>query len=123
MKPRRWQDWVNVVLGVWLVASPWVLGFTEQQTAAIVAWVAGAAIAVFAGIGAFMQEPWEEAITIILGVILMGAPWAFEFSDARAATANVVTCGVLVVLFAIWAMLRDIDLRKLKGERQAPGAR
>jgi hypothetical protein len=40
------------------------------------------------------------------------------------ATTNVVTNGVLVVLFAIWAMLRDMDIKKLKEEnRQAPGTR
>ncbi len=25
---RMWEEWVNVVLGLWLVASPWVFGFT-----------------------------------------------------------------------------------------------
>jgi hypothetical protein len=23
---RTWEEWINVVLGAWLVASPWVLG-------------------------------------------------------------------------------------------------
>ena len=128
MKPKRWQDWVNVVLGVWLVASPWVLGFSEHDTAAVVAWVAGGAVVLFASIGAYMQEAWEKAITIILGVIVMGAPWAFDFADQRSATAAIAFTGVLVVFFAVWAMLRDMDLRKdltkLKEEhRQAPGTR
>lgn len=25
--PKAWEEWVEVALGVWLVASPWVLGF------------------------------------------------------------------------------------------------
>jgi hypothetical protein len=128
MKPKRWQDWVNVVLGVWLVASPWVLRFSEHETAAVVAWVAGGAVVLSASIGAYMQEAWEKAITIILGVVLMGAPWAFEFADQRSATAAVAFTGMLVVIFAVWAMLRDMDLRKdlttLEEERrQAPGKR
>jgi hypothetical protein len=128
MKPKRWQDWVNVVLGVWLVASPWVLRFSEHETAAVVAWVAGGAVVLSASIGAYMQEAWENAITIILGVVLMGAPWAFEFADQRSATAAVAFTGMLVVIFAVWAMLRDMDLRKdlttLEEERrQAPGKR
>jgi hypothetical protein len=26
---RPWQEWINVVLGAWLVVSPWVLGSTR----------------------------------------------------------------------------------------------
>jgi hypothetical protein len=58
----------------------------------------------------------------------MGAPWAFDFADQRSATGAIAFTGVLVVIFAVWAMLRDMDLRKnltkLKEEhRQAPGTR
>ena len=124
MQPKRWQDWVNVVLGVWLVISPWALGFTGQQTAATVAWVTGVAVVLFASMGAYMQEAWEEAINVILGVILMGAPWAFDFADARAVTTNIAGTGALVMLLAVWAMLQDMDIWKLKeGRRQAPGTR
>ena len=128
MKPKRWHDWVNVVLGVWLVASPWVLGFSEHDTAAVVAWVAGGAVVLFASIGAYMQEAWEKAITTILGVVLMGAPWALDFPDQLSAAATVAVTGLLVAIFAVWAMLRDMDLRddlsRLKEEhRQAPGTR
>ena len=124
MKPKRWQDWVNVALGVWLVVSPWVLGFDDHETAALVAWLGGAAVIVFAGVGAYMQEAWEEAITVILGLVLMGAPWAFDFADERTAMTNIAASGVLIVVFAILAMLRDMDIHKLKEERrQAPGTR
>jgi hypothetical protein len=124
MKRNEWQDWVNVVLGVWLVASPWVLGFADQRTAAVAAWAIGAAVVVFAVIGAYMREAWEKAITLILGVVLMGAPWILGFEDERTAMTNAVASAALVVIFAIWAMLRDMDIRKLKDEhRQAPGTR
>lgn len=23
---RRWEEWLNVILGVWLIAAPWALG-------------------------------------------------------------------------------------------------
>lgn len=29
-----WQEWVNVVVGIWLLISPWVLGFAGVDTAA-----------------------------------------------------------------------------------------
>ena len=30
---RAWGEWTNVVLGVWLLASPWLLGFSHQVVA------------------------------------------------------------------------------------------
>ncbi len=26
-----WEEWANLLLGIWLVASPWVLGFTHTR--------------------------------------------------------------------------------------------
>jgi len=26
-----WEEWVNLVLGIWLVVSPWVVGFTHTR--------------------------------------------------------------------------------------------
>ena len=27
----NWEEWVNLLLGVWLIASPWVLGFAHTR--------------------------------------------------------------------------------------------
>lgn len=27
----NWEEWLNLLLGVWLVVSPWVLGFTHTR--------------------------------------------------------------------------------------------
>lgn len=32
----EWEEWINAVLGAWLVIAPWVLGFS---TAAVAMWV------------------------------------------------------------------------------------
>lgn len=29
-----WEEWVDIVLGVWLIVSPWVLGFTNMAALA-----------------------------------------------------------------------------------------
>jgi hypothetical protein len=51
----------------------------------------------------------------------MGAPWAFNFAEHRAAATTVVVSGVLVAAFAIWAMLRAMDMSEIEEERQASG--
>jgi hypothetical protein len=46
MLPRAWEEWTEVVLGAWLVASPWVLGFASHMTAVQVALFTGVAVLV-----------------------------------------------------------------------------
>ena len=31
--PQVWEEWSKVVLGLWLLASPWLLGFSHQLVA------------------------------------------------------------------------------------------
>ena len=35
MRPRMWEEWVNLALGLWLIAAPFVLGFGADRVAAI----------------------------------------------------------------------------------------
>jgi hypothetical protein len=118
MKPRRWQDWVNVLLGVWLVASPWALSFTDNAVASRTSWVLGAAIVVFAGIAAYMPKAWEEAVSALLGLCTLLSPFVLGFSEHAAATANAVIVGILVGALGVWAMARDTDFQKWWNERQ-----
>lgn len=30
---REWEAWINVVMGAWVTASPWVLGFAHTRAA------------------------------------------------------------------------------------------
>lgn len=43
-----WQDGINALLGLWLMASPWVLGFAAHVTARTNSVVAGFLVAVLA---------------------------------------------------------------------------
>ena len=43
-----WEEWANVVLGVWLVISPWVLGFSGLGAAMWNAVIVGIVVAVLA---------------------------------------------------------------------------
>lgn len=29
-RPQAWEEWVNLLIGLWLVLAPFVLGFTDQ---------------------------------------------------------------------------------------------
>ena len=34
MKERRWQDWLNLLIGVWLFISPWAIRFAGTDMTA-----------------------------------------------------------------------------------------
>ncbi|NMM90694.1 hypothetical protein B2J88_41270 [Rhodococcus sp. SRB_17] len=46
--PRAWEEWTEGVLGLWMVASPWVLGFSTNHIAMVNAVVSGIAVALLA---------------------------------------------------------------------------
>ncbi len=43
---KAWEEWVNIVLGLWLAISPWVLGFTNVRNAVLNVTLCGLAIVV-----------------------------------------------------------------------------
>lgn len=118
MAPKRWQDMVNGVLGLWMFASPTILGFAAPGSIATrVAWILGLAIVVFAGIAVYMPKAWEEALNVILGICLLASPWGLGYSDQATPTTNAVVVGLLVTALAVWAMLKDTAVQKWWHER------
>jgi hypothetical protein len=116
MISRRWQAWINYLLGVWLFTSPWAIGYlSSSSTAAWNAWVLGVAIIVFAAIGVLLPKMWEQVINIILGVWIVVSAWVLGFDSVRNAESNAVIVGLLVIIFATWAFVLN---RQTVGHRQ-----
>lgn len=110
---RRWQDWVNLLLGAWLVASPWALGYAgDVPSAAWNAYALGLAIAGFSAFAVYMPKAWEEGASIVLGIWLILSPWLLGFNPYFAASLNSVVVGLLVAGLATWAMLLDGEFDK-----------
>ena len=102
---RRWVDWVNVMLGVWLIASPWLLTMTAGNGfAAWSSWSVGAGIVALALFSMYKPAVWGDAVGIVLGVWLAASPWTLGFASASATAANAVIIGLLVIGYALWAM-------------------
>jgi SPW repeat len=102
----RWQSWLNVIVGVWLFISPWVLGTTSDAATAWNAWIIGAAIFVVALIAlgatasAATVAPW---VNVVLGVWLFISPWVLRYTDVSDGAVNAWVFGVVTVLVAVWA--------------------
>jgi hypothetical protein len=110
MKPvKHWQDPVNAVLGVWLIVSPWALGFQAETVAMASAVVLGVAL-LAASLGAiFVPKAWEEWTELAIGVLVVASPWAMRFSAIEAAMLSMVITGIVTAALALWTLATDKD--------------
>jgi len=102
----RWQDWLNLVFGVWLFFSPWLLQYftarpyTDQTIASWNSIFFGAAVVVFAVWALFVPKKWEEWTNLILGLWLIASPWVLGFHNNLVAAANIVGVGLVIAIFS-----------------------
>jgi hypothetical protein len=98
---REWQDWCNLILGIWLCLSPWLLGFTDQRAAAENAVAVGILIIVAEVFTFSMLRVLEEWINVALGLWLVASSWALDVA-ALAAKLDFAVSGLLLALLALY---------------------
>jgi hypothetical protein len=64
----QWKDAGNLVLGIWLVASPWALSYAGETAPAWNAHSVGVIIAVAALAALLAFQQWEEWVQHCVGV-------------------------------------------------------
>jgi hypothetical protein len=106
---KHWQDPVNALVGVWLILSPWVLGFQSDLNALSNAVIVGILL-IAAAVGAiFVPRAWEEWTETALGVWLAISPWALGFAALQTAMVSSVASGLVVAVLALWVLVTDKD--------------
>ena len=116
---RRWQNALNVGLGLWVMISPWGLGFSMAPEAAWTTALLGAAIVVFAGAAVVEPRTWEEAMLIILGLAVMVSPWLLGFAPGLSRRTSAEIAGVLVVALGIGALAERPRLVQWRQHQQS----
>lgn len=99
-KNERVCDVLNLILGAFLVVSPWIFGFASgapTQNAVI----SGLVIAVLsiAALSAFAQ--WEEWINLVAGLWVIVSPWVLGFASGAAMQVHVIVGLIVAVIAAI----------------------
>ena len=98
-------DVANLVLGVILLASPWIFGFPSGAASqnAVVFGIVIAAISI-AALAAFTV--WEEWLNLIVGVWVLVSPWVLGFAGTAATQVHIVIGGIVALLAAleIWLL-------------------
>lgn len=106
---KHWQDAVSALLGVWLISSPWVLGFQAESVAMSNAVVAGIALLAVALGAIFVPAAWEEWTESALGLWLIISPWVLKIESLEWARISAVSTGVAVLILALWVLMADED--------------
>jgi hypothetical protein len=116
---RRWQDWVTLVLGIWLFISPWALGFYAGMTAA--SWnffIVGVAFVVFAVAALNLRTLWEEWVNLVLGIWMIVSPWVLRFNGTSVARDDAIIVGLIAAAISIWAIAeRQLPSRETDMDR------
>lgn len=103
MRWISWISWVTFVVGVWLIAAPFALGYSGTFQAAtndvgLGVLIAASSLWMALKAGA---PGWLEWALMLFGVWTIIAPFALGYSSTTNAMANDVAAGVIVVALGI----------------------
>jgi hypothetical protein len=101
----QWHVVANVLLGIWLAVSPWVLDYAGQTAAAWNASMIGLAIALVSASALLAYRKWEDWIIALLAAWLMASPYILGFGTMPAARWTHFVVGVLVAVLALWSAI------------------
>ena len=108
LKKSIWQDWVNLILGVWLIASPWIMDYSHAGFAAGDAWLLGVAVVIISLIGLLSPDVWEEWMNLLLAALILVSPITVGFTHQNVAVWNSVIISVLIGAAAVWGLSRQV---------------
>lgn len=109
----RWQDWVDIALGCWLIVSPWKIGYLLNDVATDNSLGLGIVLVLFnlMSVCRLMDEG-QEVFNIMLGVWLITSPYTLNFATEMVPTVNAIMVGSMIVALAVWQMYDATKVEK-----------
>lgn len=96
---------INILLGCWLIASPWTFGYTIDAGGFWNSIVAGALIALLAA--ARFSSPRSPIgsswLNLLLGLWMIASPWIYGYAANGEAMWNSIVVGAVVAALAAWS--------------------
>ena len=111
-KMKRWQDQLILLLGLWLIVSPWVYSYPQGSQQMINAIVSGLVIAVLAAFDLYKTYFWAVVVNLLLGVWVALSPWVLRLAEQSTLMWNSVIVGIAVAVLALWELRTDPELHK-----------
>ncbi len=113
LKHRSELTAINVItaaLGAFLIVSPWLFGYSAEQSATWSACATGVLIGLVALASFIDLREWEGWASVVLGVWAIVGPWILGFAGIVSAMWSHVGVGLAVTAVAaveLWMMYRD----------------
>lgn len=108
MQKAKWENWVNVLLGVWTFITPWIMNsklLTDMEKMMHWnSWLVGATLVISAGTAIQNLQPWEERANLALGLWLILSPWIMGYSHEPILLWNSIVVGAVVVSMSALAL-------------------
>jgi hypothetical protein len=104
--PKRWEDWMDMLLGIWLIISPFLLAY-EGGYGGVSAWnsyVVGAVLVVATFSAIKKPMIWQEWVGLLLGLWLIFSPFILGFRAESAAAWNQGAIGLIIAIAAGFAL-------------------
>jgi hypothetical protein len=89
-------NWLNGVVAITFMLSPWLLGFGEHPIASWNAWMSGTVIGIVALSTLITAYEWEEWLNLLLGLWVAVSPWILGFTAVSSATWAHLAAGALM---------------------------
>jgi hypothetical protein len=101
----RTASGINILLGIWLLVSPWVFGYHAIPTALFNSVIVGAAIAILA-VNRF-ESPGSKTVlswvNLALALWTIASPWVYGYASNLGALRDNVVLGIVIGALAIWS--------------------
>ena len=111
MRNKQWQGVVALCAGIWLAASPWLLGHEGEPTKMLYSCViSGLAMAMLAIADMAKPDRREPVVNMILGFWAIASPWLLGFADDHSMMVSTVTAGVIGGAASLWQIVERYDL-------------
>ena len=101
----KWASWLNLIIGIWLLFSPWALHFggTAAANNAILFGILAIIIAIWSLVAAPLNRV-PAWINLVFGIWMFISAWAVAYAAGMGAVWNSVITGVLLFVFAVARM-------------------
>ncbi|MGQ9427609.1 SPW repeat protein [Gilvimarinus sp. F26214L] len=103
---RRWQSWMHLLMGFWLLVSPLLLAFAAGygSTPAVNAYLTGAVLVAVNIVALTRPATWQEWVSLAIGAWLLLSSFVLGVAEDQLVMWNNLISGLVVVLGAVSAL-------------------
>lgn len=97
---------IDILVGIWLVISPFLLGYSGNTSALWNDIISGILVIIFAATQTIQSKEritWPAWISLLIGIWLVLAPFALNNSAVSGTLWNEIISGIIIIALAAWA--------------------